>query len=156
HHGLDADGVAGRATIAALNVTAKERIRQIMVNMERWRWLPDDLGNRHVFVNQAGFELFLNNDGQTVAHHRVIVGKPFNKTPLFSEKIAYVEFNPTWTASNTIVANEIIPELRKDPGYLEKNDFVLYQGWSADAPIVDPRSIDWQSVSAKGFPYRIV
>ena len=155
-HGLEADGVAGPATIAALNVTAKERIRQIMVNMERWRWLPDNLGSRHVFVNQAGFELFLNDEGRTIAHHRVIVGKPFHKTPVFSEKIAYVEFNPTWTATNAIATNEILPELQKDPGYLEKNDYVLYRGWEANAPVVDPRSVDWQSVPVKGFPYRIV
>ena len=155
-HGLEADGVAGPATVAALNVTAKQRIRQIMVNMERWRWLPDDLGSRHVFVNQAGFELFLNNGGQTVAHHPVIVGKPFHKTPVFSEKISYVEFNPTWTATNSIATNEILPELQKDPGYLEKNDYVLYRGWDENAVVVDPWSVDWQSVSVKGFPYRIV
>ena len=145
-----------RPPLPRVNVTAKQRIRQIMVNMERWRWLPNDLGSRHVFVNQAGFELFLNNGGQTVAHHPVIVGKPFHKTPVFSEKISYVEFNPTWTATNSIATNEILPELQKDPGYLEKNDYVLYRGWDADAEVVDPWSVDWQSVSVKGFPYRIV
>src|SRR5262245_37070456 len=72
-HGLDADGIAGPKTIAAMNVTADQRVRQIIVNMERWRWLPDELGSRYVFVNQAGFELFFMDKGKLVARHKVIV-----------------------------------------------------------------------------------
>lgn len=155
-HGLDVDGVAGPATITALNVTADDRVEQIIVNMERWRWLPDALGSRHVFVNQAGFEMFLVDAGNAVARHRVIVGKPFHQTPMFSDKIAYAEFNPTWTVTPSIAAAEFLPKLRADPGYLARNDYVLYGGWGAGAPVIDPWSVDWSQVSGKGFPYRIV
>jgi murein L,D-transpeptidase YcbB/YkuD len=155
-HGLEPDGVAGATTIAALNVTADQRVKQIIVNLERWRWLPDDLGSRHVFVNQAGFELFLVDQGQTIERHRVIVGKPFHETPIFSDRIAYAEFNPSWTVTPDIATNEILPKLREDPGYLEKNDYVLYAGWGPDAQLVDPRSVDWHSVSGTPFPYRVV
>lgn len=155
-HGLDVDGVAGPATIAALNVSADERVKQIIVNMERWRWLPEALGGRHVFVNQAGFEMFLVDAGALVARHRVIVGKPFHQTPMFSDKISYAEFNPTWTVTPAIAAAEFLPKLRADPGYLARNDYVLYGGWGAGAPIIDPWSVDWSQVSGKGFPYRIV
>jgi murein L,D-transpeptidase YcbB/YkuD len=155
-HGLDADGVAGPRTIAAMNVTVDRRVRQIIVNMERWRWLPDALGSRHVFVNQAGFELFLMDKGNLVARHKVIVGKPFHQTPMFSDKIAYAEFNPTWTVTPAIAAAEFLPKLRKDPGYLERNGYVLYGGWGAGAPIIDPWSVNWDAVSSKKFPYRIV
>jgi L,D-transpeptidase YcbB len=155
-HGLEPDGVAGAATVAALNVSAEQRVKQISVNLERWRWLPDDLGASHVFVNQAGFELFLVERGQTIERHRVIVGKPFHETPIFSDKIGYVEFNPTWTVTPDIATNEILPKLREDPGYLERNDYVLYAGWGPDAQLVDPWSVDWNSVSGAPFPYRVV
>ena len=114
-NGLDADGVAGPKTIAAMNVTADERVRQIIVNMERWRWLPEQLGSRYVFVNQAGFEMFLLDKGQVVDRHKVIVGKPFHKTPMFSDKIAYAEFNPTWTVTPAIAAAEFLPKLQSRP-----------------------------------------
>ena len=155
-NGLDADGVAGPKTIAAMNVTADERVRQIIVNMERWRWLPEQLGSRYVFVNQAGFEMFLLDKGQVVDRHKVIVGKPFHKTPMFSDKIAYAEFNPTWTVTPAIAAAEFLPKLRADPGYLARNDYVLYGGWGAGAPVIDPWSVDWNAVAGKKFPYRIV
>ena len=155
-NGLEADGVAGPKTIAAMNVTADERVRQIIVNMERWRWLPEQLGSRYVFVNQAGFEMFLVDKGQVVDRHKVIVGKPFHKTPMFSDKIAYAEFNPTWTVTPAIAAAEFLPKLRADPGYLARNDYVLYGGWGAGAPVIDPWSVDWNSVGGKKFPYRIV
>ena len=154
-HGLEDDGVAGPKTIAAMNVSADERVRQIIVNMERWRWLPEQLGSRHVFVNQAGFEMFLVDGGKVVDQHKVIVGKPFHQTPMFSDKIAYAEFNPTWTVTPAIAVAEFLPKLRADPGYLARNDYVLYGGWGAGAPVIDPWSVDWSAVG-KPFPYRIV
>lgn len=155
-HGLEADGVAGKGTIEAMNVSAQARVQQIIVNMERWRWLPENLGSRHVFVNQAGFELFLSVGGKTVDRRRVIVGKPFHQTPMFSHQISYAEFNPTWTVTPAIAVNEFLPKLRKDPGYLARNDYVLYGGWGAGAPVIDPYNVDWAAVSTKNFPYKIV
>lgn len=155
-HGLDADGVAGKGTIEAMNVSAEARVRQIIVNMERWRWLPASLGSRHVLVNQPGFELFLVAGGKTVDRRRVIVGKPYHQTPMFSHQISYAEFNPTWTVTPAIAVNEMLPKLKKDPGYLGRNDYILYGGWGAGAPVIDPFSVNWASVSGKNFPYKIV
>lgn len=155
-HGLDVDGLAGPATIAALNVTARERVNQIIVNMERWRWLPADLGTRHVFVNQAAFEMFFVRAEGSADRRRIIVGKPYHKSPMFSDLISYVEFNPTWTVTPNIAVNEFLPKLRRDPGYLARNNYLLYAGWSASSPVVDPYSVDWHSVTPGRFPYRIV
>lgn len=155
-HGLDVDGFAGPATVAALNVPAEERVNQIIVNMERWRWLPVDLGKRHVFVNQAAFEMFFVRGGETVDNRRIIVGKPFHKSPMFSDLISYAEFNPTWTVTPNIARNEFLPKLRRDPGYMARNNYLLYAGWSANSPVVDPYSVDWNSVSPREFGYRIV
>jgi L,D-transpeptidase YcbB len=154
--GIEPDAVVGKGTVQILNVPVEKRIRQIVVNMERWRWLPVDLGARHVFVNQAGFELFLVNKGEVVDNRRVIVGKPFHQTPMFSDKIGYLEFNPTWTVTPDIAATEFLPKLQKDPGYLAANDFVLYASTADNAPEIDPYSVDWNSVSPTKFKYRIV
>ncbi len=130
--------------------------RQIIVNMERWRWLPSSLGKRHVLVNQAAFEMHIRENEKSVDRRRVVVGKPYHKTPMFSHKIQYADFNPTWTVPRSIAGNEILPKLRKDPGYLEKRGYKVYTSWKADAPAMNPHSVDWNSVNGKKFPYKIV
>jgi L,D-transpeptidase YcbB len=155
NNGVLDDGAVGKGTIAILNIPVEDRIKQIIVNMERWRWLPNDLGARHVLVNQAGFEMFLTDKGKTIDHRRVIVGKPFHETPMFSDRIGYAEFNPTWTVSADIAFAEFLPKLRADPGYLAANDYVIYSSWAEGAPPIDPYSVDWNAVAGK-FPYRIV
>lgn len=132
------------------------KARQIIVNMERWRWLPRSLGKRNVLVNQAAFEMLLTENGKLIDRRRVVVGKPFHKTPMFSHKIQFAEFNPTWTVPQSIAGNEILPKLRKDPGYLERNNYKIHTSWKANAPAMNPHSVDWGSVSGKNFPYRIV
>lgn len=132
------------------------KARQIIVNMERWRWLPRSLGKRHVMVNQAAFELMLFEGGKIEDRRPVVVGLPYHKTPMFSHVIEYAEFNPTWTVPRSIAGNEILPKLRKDAGYLERNNYKVYTSWKADAPAMNPHSVDWNSVSSKKFPFRIV
>lgn len=132
------------------------KAKQIIVNMERWRWLPRDLGKRHILVNQAAFEMYLYESGRVEDQRRVVVGKPYHKTPMFSHAIQLAEFNPTWTVPRSIAGNELLPKLKKDPGYLERNNYKVYTSWKADAPAMNPHSVDWYSVNSKKFPYRIV
>lgn len=155
-HGLDADGIAGPATFAAMNVTAEARVRQIIVNMERWRWLPTDLGRRHVFVNQAAFEMFTVDGGKVIDRRDVIVGKPFHKTPIFSDRIRYAEFNPTWTVPTSIAVRSKLPSLIRDPSFAERDGFTIYSGWTGSDAVVNPYAVDWSSVSTSRFPYRLV
>lgn len=130
--------------------------QKIIVNMERWRWLPRDLGSRHIMVNAADFSMTTVDGGKAIDRRKVIVGQPFHKTPMFSDNIGYSEFNPTWTISRNIAGNEILPQLRKDPGYLAKRGYVIYASWEPDAPAMNAAQIDWASVSPNNFPYRIV
>ena len=130
--------------------------RQIIVNMERWRWLPRSLGKKHVLVNQAAYEMRITDNGKTIDKRRVVVGKPYHKTPMFSHVIKYAEFNPTWTVPRSIAGNEILPKLRKDSGYLEKRGYKVHTSWKADAPVMNPHSVDWSAVNGKKFPYKIV
>lgn len=154
--GLEPDGLVGPRTRAELNRTIADRQRQILVNMERWRWLPDDLGERHVFVNQAGFDLRLQDGDRVALEMRVIVGRDYRRTPVFSDRIRYLEINPTWTVPPRLARVDILPRIRRDPGYLEANNFHVYASWSADAPRLDPRAIDWDDLRPGTFPFRLV
>jgi len=153
-HGLVADGVVGAATFEALNVPVEMRTRQIELSLERWRWLPDDLGQRHILVNIPSFELDVVEGSETVMEMRVVVGKPYRRTPVFSAEMTYLVLSPYWHVPPTIAVQDILPELKKDPGYLTKKNMTVFAGWGADAKLLDPRAIDWANVTRSSFPYR--
>ena len=127
-HGLEEDGVAGPATLAELNQRAEDHVRQIEVNLERWRWLPRDLGRRHVRVNIAAFRLDAVEDGRTALDMRVIVGKPYTRTPMFGSAMDAVIFNPSWYVPTSIAVHEILPKARKDPSYLRRGGYEVLSG----------------------------
>ncbi len=106
-HGLDQDGIVGRDTVAALNVPVERRIEQIALNLERWRWLPRELGNRHVLVNTAEFTLSLYENNRSTLDMRVVVGKTQRQTPIVSKKMKYLVLNPTWTVPPKILHDDI-------------------------------------------------
>jgi len=155
-HGLEPDGIIGPATLAALNVTPDQRLRQLDVNLERWRWLPRHLGDRYVLVNIAGFSLEYVEEGETLLQQRVIVGRDYRRTPVFSDRIRYVEFNPTWTVPPSLAVRDQLAQIRKDPEYFQRLGFRVYSGWGSDRETIDPATVDWHSVSARHFPYRLV
>ena len=154
-HGLAIDGVVGPATRAAMNVPVEARLRQIEVNMERWRWLPRDLGDPHVRVNIADFWLRVVEDGSPVLQMRVVVGTRYRQTPVFSDRLSYLVFNPYWHVPPRIATEDKLPEFRRDPSLLSRLGFEVLDGWGADARVVDPSTIDWGRLSAAAFPYRL-
>lgn len=154
-HGLDADGVVGPATLAALNVAARDRVRQIEINLERWRWLPQDLGNRYIIVNIANFELDLVEDGQVTMNMRAVVGRTYRRTPVFSDRMTYVVLNPSWNVPASIATADILPKLRTDPTYLAGQNMKLFNGWGADQRELLQSDVDWGQVPAGAFPYHI-
>jgi L,D-transpeptidase YcbB len=153
-HGLDADGVVGAATLEALNVSVARRARQVELALERERWLPADLGARHVRVDIPAFQLRLVEDGEAMLTMRVIGGRPDWQTPVFSARIGGVVLSPYWNVPTSIAVREILPEVRRDPGYLRRHDMQVLSGWGADARRIDPAAVDWRRVSATPFPYR--
>jgi murein L,D-transpeptidase YcbB/YkuD len=154
-HGLRADGVVGPATRAALNVPVESRIRQIAVNLERWRWLPPDLGNPHVLVNIADFWLRVVEHGDPVLQMRVVVGTQHRKTPVFSDRISYLVFNPYWHVPARIAAEDKLPLFQRTPALFDRLGYEAFQGWGADAAPIDGSTIDWDALSADDFPYRL-
>ena len=154
-HGLDDDGIVGPKTLDALNASIEKRIQQIQLNMERWRWLPRSLGRRHVMINAADFRLTVVEDGSPVLDMEVVVGRPYRSTPIFSSKITHMVLNPDWIVPPRIAGLDLLPKIRRDPGFLAAQNMEVLSGWSADAKVLDPQAVDWASVRAKPFPYKI-
>jgi len=155
-HGLEPDGIIGRKTLAAVNLMPVERIRRIDASLERWRWLPQSLENDYVLVNIAGFELQLVMNGQETLRRRVIVGRPYRQTPVFSDRIRYLVFNPTWTVPRKLMIEDLLPVIIRDPDYLNREGISVYLGWGADRQKIDPATVDWSSLSRDNFPYQLV
>jgi len=153
-HGLAIDGVVGSATRSAMNVPVEERIEQIRVNLERWRWLPRDLGDPHIIVNIADFWLRVVDQGRTVLQMRVVVGLPYRQTPVFSDEITYLVFNPYWYVPRSIAIKDKLPDFRRNPALVSRLGFEVFEGWGADARKVDPATLNWDRLSASNFPYR--
>jgi murein L,D-transpeptidase YcbB/YkuD len=153
-HGLEADGVVGPATLAALNVPAPVRVRQLTQNLERWRWLPHDLGQRHILVNVPDFTLDVVENGQSRLAMRVVVGKPSWPTPVLSATITHLVLKPAWRVPPSIAREEILPRLRQDPAYLVQNNMRVWYVSSNGAWEINPSTVDWFKVQAKNLPYR--
>lgn len=151
-HGLNPDGVVGKRTLHHLNVPVSQRIDQLRLSMERGRWLFDRADPDALFVNVAGFRLFLLRGDQVAWSTRVMVGERYRQTPLFRGNMTYLEVNPTWTVPYSIATSSLLPEIRKDPGYLQrKNMLVLDRAGNS----LDPSGIDWQAISPRNFPYTL-
>jgi murein L,D-transpeptidase YcbB/YkuD len=139
--GITFDGIVGPATVAALNNGGAVSRDDIIANMERWRWLPHDLGAFHVLVNIPEFRLAVVDNGKTDFTTRVVVGKPSTPTPMFSNSIKEVVVNPYWNVPASIIAKEIAPHMLANPGYIDSQNMeVVYNGHT-----IDPYSVDWSS-----------
>jgi L,D-transpeptidase YcbB len=153
-HGLDTDGVVGHRTLKELNVPARARVRQIELNMERLRWLSGNLGERYIKVNIADFTLDVVEADRNVLHMKVVVGKPFWHTPVFSEKMRYLVMNPPWNVPRSIALEEVIPKIQRDPGFLRRENMKVLQGWDGDGVELDPAALSWANMSEETFRYR--
>jgi len=147
-HGLEAKGNIGNQTIQAMNVPASERVKQIMLNMERWRWMPDNLGDDHIIVNIAAFELQQVQEDTIVDRMKVVVGAPATQTPEFTGEMAYVEFNPTWTVPYSIATKEMLPRLKQNPSAYAA-DFEVFR----NGKLTSWGSIGWASYGPGNFPF---
>jgi murein L,D-transpeptidase YcbB/YkuD len=124
-HGLKDDGIIGKSTIVEMNVSYKERIKQLMVNMERSRWVPVSLDRDYLVVNIPEFKLHVNSGDQLLWSCNIVVGKPIHKTAIFSGDLKYVVFSPYWNVPRSIVVNELLKDMRKDPNYLAKHNMEI-------------------------------
>ncbi len=151
-HGLHPDGVIGKNTLETMNVPVQKRIEQILINLERGRWVYRDIEDEFMLVNIAGFKANYIDDNKFVWEARAQVGKDYRQTPVFKAELKYLVFNPTWTVPPTILKKDVLPAIKRDIGYLEKKNMKVID---RSGKVVDPASLDWSKYSGTNFPYSI-
>ncbi|MGD9333126.1 MAG: L,D-transpeptidase family protein [Desulfobacterales bacterium] len=154
-HGLQIDGVVGKKTRQAMNVPVDQRIEQLIINMERWRWIPDDLGLRYLAINIADFRLTMVDQGRMRGSMRVVVGRFYRKTPVFSGTMTYLDFNPFWNIPRRLAIEDILPQIKKDPDYITRQGIRVFSDWTPEAVEVSPQEVDWDAYHAGYFPIRL-
>jgi murein L,D-transpeptidase YcbB/YkuD len=150
-HGLEPDGVVGPGVVAQLNVPADARVRQIELNLERWRWLPRDFGDRYIIVNIPEYRLEVWDERRVALAMRVVVGKKDTPTPIFSDQMTYLVFAPYWNVPDDIVQNETLPSVMRDPAFLARTNMEVVD---THGNIVDPVSVDLSNPAAYRFRQR--
>lgn len=150
--GLDADGAVGPATLEALNLQPGQLAETIALNLERWRWLPAELGRRHIEVNIAGFDVKVVENGSTVQTHRAIVGRFYRQTPMFTGSMTYLVFAPYWHVPPTIARVDKFPAIQADPNEIARQRMTLLDAQS-NAP-VDPSTVGWADLTGNDFVRR--
>ncbi|KEA64928.1 hypothetical protein ADIMK_0630 [Marinobacterium lacunae] len=145
-HGLEVDGVLGPKTVAELNRPLSQRIEQIRVNLERWRWMPRELGERYVLVSIPGFFLELVDSGQPVLELRTVTGRPRWPTPSFQTHIRLLTVNPSWIVPRSILRKELLPKIKADPSWLANNNMNVERYQDGRWQGVDATTVDWSSL----------
>ncbi|MDH3640538.1 MAG: L,D-transpeptidase family protein [Gammaproteobacteria bacterium] len=149
---LEHDGIVGPDTRAMLNRSRAERSRQIDANLERWRWLPRAFPSTYVLVNTADFRLVGVRRGRREVEMPVIVGTPFRQTPVFTETMKYLVFNPAWDVPRTLAVEDLLPKLKNDPARLAADGFEAALAGGEMQPV---DSVDWSDFNADWFPYHL-
>lgn len=150
-HGLTDSGAVDAATLEAMNVPIAERIRQIELNMERWRWLPEQFGERHILVNITDYEMSIYEGDHKVFNTRAIVGKSGRPTPALNSTMSYLVFSPYWYVPHTIAVEDKLPMLRKNPYALRNQGIRVFAG----ARELDPGKINWRAIDKESFNYTL-
>lgn len=155
-HGLDADGITGDMTADAMNVPYRYRLDQLLVNIDRIRSMPNYMGERFIIVNIPGYFLeFYAHDSLKMSMD-VVVGKLDNYTPVLKDTMSYIVFNPAWNVPFSIATEEMLPEIRKDLGYLERNNYILLKGSYASTDTINPEKVKWRTITPEEFPFSII
>ena len=152
-YGLNDDGVAGGRTLAALNAPAEARLEQVMVNLERLRWMNRDLGQRYLMVNIPDFTVTLYGDGKPAWSSRVVVGKTaVTETPEFDGVVRTMVVNPTWHIPDSIAIRDYLPKLQRDPMVLKRQNIRLLTRGGTE---INPKLVDFSQYTPENFPFRI-
>jgi murein L,D-transpeptidase YcbB/YkuD len=150
-HGISPTGVVAQQTLAALNVPAQVRARQLEINLVRLRSFSGNLGQRHVTMNIPGASVETVEGGQVATHHAAGVGKIDRQSPVMQARAVEVNFNPFWTVPASIIRKDLIPKMQADPNYLTENRIRVYNSAGVE---VAPRAINWNSMEATQYKFR--
>jgi L,D-transpeptidase YcbB len=154
-HGLDVTAIVDSATVLELNRPLESRIEQIKANLERWRWMPHDLGLKYIRVNIPDFRLTVVDGGREAMTMKVVLGLPEWQTPVFSAQIAQVLFNSHWMAPEDIVEKELINYMKADSNYLRNNNMTLWRGSGDSLVRIEPKTIRWEEMNEKTIDFHL-
>jgi len=154
-HGLKQDGIVGPQTLEMLNTSLQKRIRQIELNMERWRWVSRNIGNRYLIVNIADFKLWVTENRRRVLDMRVVVGRPYRRTPVFSAIMTFMVINPYWNIPQRLAIRDVLPKIQKNIHYIEQQKIKVFKDWGNNAEEIDPENIAWNKIEPRNFTYKL-
>ncbi len=149
---LEPDGIVGPITLKNLNQSAQDKVNKIKVNLERWRWLPDDMGYRHIRVNIADYRLEAHEGTNVKEIFDVVVGRTYRQTPIFSANMSYLVLNPWWEVPRKLARQDLLPKFQKTPEIIRE---LGYHILDSQGQSVDPYAVDWKAIPAARFPYRV-
>ncbi len=150
-HLLEPDGAAGKATIAELNRSYQDRIEQVEINLERWRWMPGSMGADYIAVDIPGFRYYVVKDGEEVLSAKTVVGRGDRQTPVFMSPMNHIVFSPYWHVPRSMAVRDFLPRLKRDPNALKRSRIRVFRGGQE----VDPNSVNWQQYHANNFPFQL-
>ncbi len=150
-HGVNATGAVNQQTLAALNVSAEQRLKQLEINLVRLRSFSRDLGNRYVTANIPAASVETVENGSVVTHHIAGVGKIDRQSPVMQTKAIQVNFNPFWTVPASVIRKDLIPKMQADSNYLHDNHIRVY---NKDNQELQPQEINWNSLEALNYRFR--
>jgi L,D-transpeptidase YcbB len=152
HNGIKASGILDQKTMQVLNITPGQRIQQILVNMERCKWLPQEPDGKYLAVNIPDFKLLVYDQHDLLWSCNVVVGRKNTRTVIFNNELSLIVFNPYWNVPRSIMANEIIPKIKKDPGYLSRQNMEVF---NSSGQVISSENINWSAYSGRDFPWNI-
>lgn len=151
-NGLEVQAAITDKMVEAMNVPAGMRLKQIMLNLDRIRWFSSgDMPKTYVLVNIPEYRLHVFEEGRAIKQMKVVVGKVMNSTPIFSDKIEYVDFSPYWNVPTSIAMEELWPKIKADLGYVDRHHYEILDGWGQRGQVVSLSSVDWSNLES----YRI-
>lgn len=151
-HLLEPDGVVGARTQKELNKTKQDRVTQLITNIERWRWMPKNLGQHYLVVDIPSFEYYVVKDGVETVRAKTIVGMAQRSTPVFMAPMNHIVFAPYWNVPRSMAVRDKLPQLKKDPERLARSKIRILD---RNGNEIDPSMVDWSQYNANNFPYRL-
>lgn len=155
-HGLAVEGYIGKLTQKALNESAEDKVAQIKLNIDRMKWLKRDKERYHILVNIPAFKMYVFDDHKIIQSMKVITGKKRHETPIFYNRVRTIVLNPYWRIPRSIIRSEIIPKLKKNRHYLNKNNIELHTGYSEHSPRVNSLKVNWHKYGKKLPSYKFM
>ncbi len=151
-HRLKEDGIVKGETLKEMNIPVEDRIEQITINMERWRWVPEEPSEKYILVNIPEFKMHVFEKNSEIYNMKVIVGRSGAYTPIFSDQIEKIVINPSWIVPAKIATTELVPMIKRDTSILSKQNIEIFTDYSFNT-MVDPDTIDWGNLDARKFTY---